>query len=139
MPAALFALAAALAPLAHAQTDSSAATAVASELRRGKILWLQCSACHDLENRPRSSAADGTLGKIGPHLNGVFGRKAGSLKGFTYSDALRKAGISWNAETLDAWLRDPAAVVPGTLMAFPGIPAAADRRALLRYLEDAAR
>jgi cytochrome c len=71
----------------------------------------------------------------GPSLAGVFGQKAGTAKGFRrYSDALKSAEISWDEHTLDAWLADPKALVPGNLMSFPGIPDPASRRDLIAYL-----
>ncbi len=136
---ALFGLAACVAAIGQVRAGSAADATAASELRRGQILWLQCAACHDLVNRARPDAAEGTLGKIGPHLQGVLGRRAGSLPGFPYSNEMRNSGLTWSNETLDEWLRDPAAVVPGTLMVFPGIAGVSDRRALLRYLEQATR
>jgi cytochrome c len=125
--------------ISPARADPMASQVDTAVLKRGKILWLHCAACHDLERRPRGSAADGALSKIGPHLQGVVGQRAGAVEGFPYSEALRSAGVTWDLNRLDQWLRDPASVIPGTLMVFAGIPSAADRRALLRYLEEATR
>ena len=123
-------------------------TAVAAEsplladakvLRRGKILWLQCTACHDLASPSPGMKDDATIGKIGPTLHGVIGRSAATVEGYRYSDALRNAGLTWDKPTLDRWIKEPAAAVPGTLMAFIGVPDEADRRALIAYLESATR
>ncbi|MGH6740409.1 MAG: c-type cytochrome [Bradyrhizobium sp.] len=74
----------------------------------------------------------------GPSLAGVVGRKAGGLQSFhRYSDALKRSGILWNAETLDAWLSNPAILVPGNDMRFPGMPNAIARRDLVAYLAEA--
>jgi cytochrome c len=94
---------------------------------RGKILFLRCASCHDVTTAPSA--------KIGPNLNRVIGRRAGSLKGYAYSPALKSADFVWDAAHLDAWLTNPNAVAPGTAMAFAGIPDAADREAIISYLE----
>ena len=72
----------------------------------------------------------------GPSLAGVWGRRAGSAADFSrYSDALKRSELVWNAQTLDAWLRNPAAVVPGNTMLFDGISQAGTRADLLAYLQ----
>jgi cytochrome c len=74
----------------------------------------------------------------GPSLAGIFGRKAGSLPSFhRYSDALKRSGIVWDDQTLDAWLRNSATLVPGNEMSFPGIPNADSRSSLIAYLREA--
>ena len=87
--------------------------------------FMQCRSCH--------SAEPGQNG-IGPTLHGVFGRKAGSLKGFAFSPALKGAGITWNRATLDTWLAAPIKMVPGTRMVV-GIRDEAQRKAVIDYLE----
>jgi cytochrome c len=94
---------------------------------RGKILFLRCASCHDLSTGPSA--------KIGPNLRGVLGRKAASLEGYRYSAALRALDFNWDAGHLDAWLTNPNAVAPGTAMAFAGIPDAAERQAIIAYLD----
>ena len=64
----------------------------------------------------------------------MFGRKAGTAPGFSYSTALKNAGHTWNEATLDKWLAAPAKEVPGTKMAFAGMPDEARRKALIEYL-----
>ena len=72
----------------------------------------------------------------GPSLGNVWGRKAGTAKGFhRYSGALRKSGIAWNEETLDAWLANPQAMVPGNFMQFPGIENTQARADLIAFLK----
>ena len=72
----------------------------------------------------------------GPTLSGVLGRKAGGLASFhRYSDALKRSGIVWNEETLDAWIANPAALVPGNDMRFQGISNAQIRANLVAYLK----
>ncbi len=86
----------------------------------------QCAACH-------STTPGKTI--IGPSLAGVYGRKAGTLPGFQYSQAMKNSGLTWNAATLDRYLADPKAVVPGTLMGFAGLKDEEQREAVIRYLK----
>jgi cytochrome c len=89
----------------------------------GKELFeRRCSGCHSLDND-----------KEGPRLRGVYGRPAGALKGFEYSEALKAARFTWEANTLDKWLADPEQLVPGNDMAFR-LVTAADRAAIIDYL-----
>jgi cytochrome c len=101
--------------------------AVAGTLH-GKLLFLRCASCHDI------SVAQSM--KLGPNLNGVYGRKSGSLPGYQYSAAMRQAHLVWDAPTLDRWLTNPNALVPGTAMAFAGLPSADDRQAVIAYLRN---
>lgn len=88
-------------------------------------VFAQCSTCHSVEaNGPR---------RVGPSLHGVIGRKAGSVAGFTYSPALRDSGIVWSPETLDQFLQNPKAMVPGTRMAV-SVHDPEQRRAIIDYL-----
>ncbi len=117
----------ALAPVAMlAATAASAQTAVTPEVR-GKRLFLRCRSCHDV------AAAAGA--KIGPNLHDLIGRKAGTMPGFKYSAALSKSGLVWNEKTLDSWLKQPNALVPGTIMVFEGMPKPEDRAAIIAYLK----
>nr|WP_166180186.1 c-type cytochrome [Altererythrobacter segetis] len=86
----------------------------------------QCTACH-------STAPGKTI--IGPSLAGIYGREAGEVKGFEYSDAMEHSNLRWNAANLDAFLANPAGKVPGTLMGFAGIKDAAQRKAVIDYLK----
>ena len=92
---------------------------------RGQELFARCSACH---------AADRPLTKVGPHLVGVFGRTAGSLDGFPYSEALMDSGLVWDDATLAAFLHNPRELVPGNRMAFVGMRDDADVAAVIAYL-----
>jgi cytochrome c len=108
-----------------ADTDLDARLAAAN-LKRGQLLYMVCKACHDVEA--------GLPHKVGPNLHGMFGRKAGTAEGFRYTDALVKSGIVWTPETMDAWLKQPGAMVPGNGMAFAGIANDADRASLIAWL-----
>lgn len=99
----------------------------AADAARGKKLFLQCSACHALSAKAPA--------KIGPHLEGIVGRKARAVAGFRYSPAMQKANIKWDVATLDKWLARPSAVVPGTSMAFVGLSKPEDRAAIIAYLK----
>jgi cytochrome c len=93
---------------------------------RGRLVFLQCQACHEV-------TPDGpTL--VGPNLAGVYGRKAGSLPGYDYSAPLKSSGLVWNGGNLDKWLTNPAALVPGTKMAFSGISSQDLRADVIAYL-----
>ena len=96
---------------------------------RGAQVYRVCVACHALEP---------DLHLTGPSLAGLWMRPAGQAEGYArYSDALRDAGFFWDAAALDAWLIDPAAMIPGTSMTFPGIADASARDDLIAFLERA--
>ena len=127
MRRAIFATAALLAVAAPALADTDLdARLAAANLKRGQLLYMVCKACHDVEA--------GLPHKVGPNLHGMFGRKAGTAEGFRYTDALVKSGIVWTPETMDAWLKQPGAMVPGNGMAFAGIANDADRASLVAWL-----
>ena len=127
MRRAIFAMAALLAVVAPAVADSELDTRLAAaNQKRGQLLYMVCKACHDDEA--------GLPHKVGPNLHGMFGRKAGTAEGFRYTDALVKSGIVWTPETMDAWLKQPGALVPGNGMAFAGIANDADRASLIAWL-----
>lgn len=106
-----------------------ATPAQAQDAAAGKRAFLKCAACHAI--------AKGAPNKIGPNLFGVVGRKAGTAPGFRYSAAMKAKGaaIKWDAATLDKWLTRPSAVIPGTSMAFGGVPNAAERASIIAYLK----
>jgi cytochrome c len=106
---------------------ASAQTAAPPTAARGRILFLRCSSCHDISSGPSP--------KIGPNLKDVVGRRAGSLPGYSYSPALKAQTFVWDPAHLDRWLTSPAALVPGTAMAFAGLPSETDRQAVIAYLQ----
>lgn len=92
-------------------------------------VFARCAVCH--------SAEKGGATKIGPNLWGVYGTKAGDIKGFAFSDALKNSGLKWNDATLDQWIAAPMKMVPGTAMAFPGIKDPAKRAEIIAFLKQA--
>jgi len=102
------------------------APAPAPDLKRGRLLFIQCRACHELK--------EGEPNKVGPNLHGLIGRKSASVPDFNYSPALKGLNITWEPATLDKWIERPSAVAPGTAMAFAGIASATDRASLIAYL-----
>ena len=106
-----------------------AAGAWSADAERGRALYGECKRCHQ--------AGSGAEHRIGPHLNDVFGRTAGSLADYGYSPAMQAAGsggLVWTEATLDVFLADPAALVPRSRMSFAGLEGAGDRADLLAWL-----
>ena len=96
---------------------------------RGKALYAQCKRCHQV--------GDGAANRIGPHLNDLFGRTAGSLEGFRYSPAMKAAGadgLVWTEAALDRFLTEPRATVPRSRMSYAGMKDETDRENLLAWL-----
>ncbi len=116
-----------LAILAAPASAQSPAATDSPEYKRGRLLYLQCRACHELKA--------GQPNKVGPNLYGIVGARAAQVPGFAYSAALKAANLTWDRATLDRWLERPSALVPGNSMAFAGIANANDRAALIAYIE----
>lgn len=95
------------------------------DAERGARRYEECAACHALEKDKES---------VGPSLYGVFGRKAGEGADFRYSPALKRSGITWDQASMDTFIADPQATVPGNRMPFAGIADAAARADLIAYL-----
>ncbi|MFL9927232.1 c-type cytochrome [Herbaspirillum lusitanum] len=91
----------------------------------GRQIFQQCAACHSL--------APGVNG-LGPSLAGVIGRKAGSLSGFRFSNAIKRSGITWDEASLARFIQEPQQLIPGNRMPFSGVEDAAQAQALLEYL-----
>jgi cytochrome c len=95
----------------------------------GSVELQRCKICHSLDK--------GGPNRVGPNMFGVFGRKAGTVYGFNYSEAMKHSGITWDDDTMAAFLRDPRAAIPGNRMSFPGIKDEAALSALLSRLKQA--
>jgi len=111
--------------LALGAAAASAAWA-AGDPARGEEVYTRCLACHAL-------ASD----RVGPRHCGLIGRRAGSVPGFAYSEAMKKSKLVWDEKTLDRFLAKPMKVVPGTAMTYDGVPDAKDRADLIAYLRKA--
>ncbi|HEX7875224.1 MAG TPA: cytochrome c family protein [Sphingobium sp.] len=106
------------------------AIAQAGDAAKGKAVFARCAACHSLEAGQR---------RIGPSLNGLFGRTSGTSASFAYSPAMKSAKIRWDAKSLDAFLAKPSTKAPGNKMVFPGLANPADRANLIAYLASATK
>ena len=104
-----------------------ALTSAAGDPAAGRKLFASCANCHAVGPGARSA--------FGPHLNGLLGRPAGSLPGYSYSAGMKASRLVWTQATLTAFLREPSAVVPGTKMVFAGLPDAQKRADLIAYLQ----
>jgi cytochrome c len=96
-----------------------------ADVEKGKAVFEQCAACHSL---------DGTGDYDGPTLKGVIGRKAGSLEDYRYSAAMKRSEVVWDAATVDKYVADPQAFIPGNRMAFAGISDKTQREDLIAFL-----
>jgi cytochrome c len=99
----------------------------AGDIAHGKSVFMICKSCH--------TTVSGAPNMTGPNLYGVFGRKAGTAAGFTYSDGLKASGITWDAAHIDTWITNPKAVVADTKMSFVGLKDPKDRTDLIAYLK----
>lgn len=106
--------------------------AFAQDAEAGATVFRKCVACHNAET---------TANKLGPHLQGVVGRTAGSLEGYNYSQAMKDAGAAglvWDEASLGEYLAAPKARVPGTKMVFPGLKDPEDLENVIAYLKSVA-
>ena len=94
---------------------------------KGEKVFNKCKTCHEIEDEKN---------KVGPHLVGIFGRPAGSVEGFKYSDAMKSSGVVWEDETITAYLKDPKGYIPGNRMVFPGLRKDEEIADLLAYLQE---
>lgn len=102
----------------------AAGHAQAQDATAGKAVFAQCTACHSI---------DGSNG-AGPTLKGIAGTKSGEVAGFRFSRAMKAAGITWDAKTLDAYIANPQTAIPGNVMPYSGLPDAKQRADLVAYL-----
>ena len=117
-----------IAVLAVGLVAPRAVQAAAGEPARGEVVYQRCLACHSLE-----------YNRVGPRHCGLFGRRAGTLEGYSYSTAMKNYGVIWNGKTLDHFLENPTMVVPGTKMTYAGVKDAQERADLIAYLKKATR
>jgi cytochrome c len=100
--------------------------ASAQDAEAGKKVFTKCAPCHNV--------GPGAKNKVGPELNGLIGRAAGSVEGFTYSAAMKGSGITWDDATFKEYITDPKKKVPGNKMLFPGVKDEVERDDLAAYL-----
>lgn len=91
----------------------STVSASAQDAAAGEKVFAQCKACHQVGETAKNA--------VGPVLNGLFGRKSGTIEGFNYSSANKNSGIMWDEATFRDYIKDPKAKIPGTKMIFPGL------------------
>ena len=91
----------------------AAPVALAQDVAAGKTSFNKCMACH--------AVGEGAKNKVGPELNGLDGRHSGTAEGYSYSDANKNSGITWNEAQFKDYIKDPKAKIPGTKMVFAGI------------------
>ena len=104
----------------------TAGAAPQGDPKAGEEIYARCLACHAL-----------AYDRTGPRHCGLFGRRAGSVKGFTYSDAMERAKIVWSEKTLDRFIANPLKTVPGTAMGYAGVTDTKERADLIAYLKEA--
>lgn len=112
-------------------TQGANGAAPVGDAARGEKIYDRCLACHAIDRD-----------RTGPRHAGLFGRKAGSVEGYTYSAAMKKAGengLVWNDDTLDKFLKSPTTFVPGTKMGYAGVKDDQERADLIAYLKQATK
>lgn len=106
---------------------ASTATASADDVEAGAKVFKKCAPCHDVGETAKN--------KVGPILNGLDGRQAGTVPDYAYSDANKNSGITWNKETFVKYIKDPKAAIPKTKMVFIGIKKESEAEDLWAYLK----
>ena len=105
---------------------AAGAAAAPADVAAGEAVYARCQACHAL-----------AYDRTGPRHCGLIGRRAGSVPGYAYSEAMKESKIVWSAATLDRFLANPTVAMPGTTMGYAGVADAKERAALIAYLADA--
>jgi cytochrome c len=113
--------------LAFAAFAVSHGSAFAQDAAAGEKVFAKCKICHQV--------GEGAKNLVGPALNGVVGRKAGEVEGYSYSPANKNSGIVWDEAALKEYLKNPKAKVPGTKMIFAGLPNEKDVDDVIAYLK----
>jgi cytochrome c len=109
--------------------SATAISTGAADAERGATVFKACSSCHTVGPEAKN--------RVGPHLNGIFGRRAATIDGFDYSEDIVRAGVNglfWTAEKLDIYIENPQTLVSGTRMKYRGLKDAGDRRDVIAFL-----
>lgn len=101
--------------------------ALAQDAALGEKVFVKCKVCHQVGETAKNA--------VGPELNGVIGRKAGSVEGYSYSDKMKSAGLTWAEDSLSEYLKNPKQKVPGNKMAFVGLSKPEDIANVIAYLK----
>jgi cytochrome c len=112
---------------AFAALVSMSGQASAQDAAAGEKVYAKCRACHQVGETAKNG--------VGPHLNGLFGRTAGSVAGYNYSEANKKSGLTWDEATFLEYIKNPRAKIPGTKMVFAGLPNETEAANLTAYLK----
>jgi len=110
---------------------ASAANVQAGDAAKGEKIFKKCKTCHTIDK--------GGKNKIGPNLNGIFGRVSGTLEGFKYAKAMKEAKITWDEKTMDQFVTKPKKMIKKTKMSFAGLKKEKDRANLIAYLQEATK
>ena len=105
----------------------SAGAAQAQDASAGEKVFLKCRACHQTGETAKNA--------VGPVLNGLIGRKSGTVEGYNYSDANKNSGLTWDEATFKEYIKNPKAKIPGTKMIFVGLPNDKEIEDVLAYLK----
>jgi len=114
-------------PSGTAPKEGGESESPASAADRGRALFAACGVCHSIR--------EGDNARIGPSLFGVYGRAAGAVEDFAYSDAMKESAVTWDDDALNAYLENPQEFMPGNRMAYPGENNADNRAAVIEYLK----
>ena len=113
--------------LSVALVAASAGAALAQDAAAGEKVFAQCRACHQVGESAKNA--------VGPLLNGLFGRKSGTIEGYAYSPANKNSGITWDEATFREYIKDPKAKIPGTKMIYAGLKDEQRISDLIAYLK----